>query len=45
MLCEEGMIIIEARSAFLIPYNTKHATPTKTHNNVGKINKHCTNYA
>ncbi len=26
-LCEEGMIIAEARSALLVPQNTKHATP------------------
>jgi hypothetical protein len=44
MLCEESMNAIEARSTFLVPQTTKHATTTKTYNNIGKINKHCTNY-
>jgi hypothetical protein len=30
MLCEEEMIIIEARNAFLVPQITKQATPLKT---------------
>jgi hypothetical protein len=30
MLCEKGMIIVEARSALLVPQSTKHATPPKT---------------
>jgi hypothetical protein len=44
MLCEENMTTIEARSALLVPQNTKHATLTKTHSNVGKTEKYCTNY-
>jgi hypothetical protein len=44
MLCEESIIIVEARNALSIPYNTKYATPMKTQNNTGKIDKHCTNY-
>jgi len=43
MLCEKGMIILEARNAFLVPQNTKHVAPTKTKNNIGKIDKYCTN--
>ncbi len=30
MLCEKNMTTIEARSALLIPQNTKHATLVKT---------------
>jgi hypothetical protein len=41
MLCEESIIIVEARNALSIPYNTKYATPMKTHNNTGKFDKHC----
>ncbi len=37
MLCEEGMITIEARNAFSIPWDTKQSTPLKTQNNIGKI--------
>jgi hypothetical protein len=29
MLCEENMIIIETRSAFSIPHNTKHIALAK----------------
>jgi hypothetical protein len=43
MLCEEGMTTAKARSALLIPQNTKHATPPKTHSNTRKTNKYCTN--
>jgi hypothetical protein len=43
MLCEEGMIIIETRSALSVPQNTKQATPAKTQNNKRKIDKHCIN--
>ncbi len=44
MLCEEGMIIAEARSALLIPQNIKQVVLTKTQSNIGKNDKHCTNY-
>jgi hypothetical protein len=44
MLCEEGMITIEARSALSIPYSTKHASIVKTQSNIGKIDKHCIDY-
>jgi hypothetical protein len=44
MLCEEDMTIIEARNALSMPQNTKHATLTKTLNNIRKIGKHCINY-
>jgi hypothetical protein len=40
MLCEEGMTIIEARSALLIPQNSTN----KNTSNIGKTDKHCTNY-
>jgi hypothetical protein len=43
MLSEEGMTIIEAKSALLIPQSIKHALPAKTQSNIGKIDKHCTN--
>ncbi len=43
MLCEEGMTIIEARSALLVPQSTKLAASTKIESNVRKIDKHCTN--
>ncbi len=44
MLCEEGMIITQARSAFLVPRNTKQIALIKTYSNIGKTNKNCTNY-
>jgi hypothetical protein len=43
MLCEEGMITIEARIVLSIPQNIKQAILTKTQNNTRKTNKHCTN--
>jgi hypothetical protein len=43
MLCEEGMTIVETRSALSIPHGTK-ITPTKTQSNTRKTEKHCTNY-
>ncbi len=43
MLCEEGMTTVEARNALLVPQNTKHATPSITHSNIGKTKKYCTN--
>ncbi len=43
MLCEEGIIIAKAKSALLIPLSTKHIALVKTQNNMGKIDKHCTN--
>jgi len=44
MLCEENMTTIEARNALLVLQSTKHVAPTKTQNNIGKIDKHCINY-
>ncbi len=44
MLCEKGMTILETRSAFLVPQNTKQAALVKIHSTTGKTNKHCTNY-
>jgi hypothetical protein len=44
MLCEEGMTIVETRSALSIPHGTKQITPTKTQSNTRKTDKHCTNY-
>jgi hypothetical protein len=44
MLCEEGMITLETRSALLVPQSTKHAALVITHSNTWKIDKHCTNY-
>jgi hypothetical protein len=44
MLFEEGMIIVEARNALLIPPNIKQAILVKTQSNARKTNKHCTNY-
>ncbi len=41
MLCEEGMITIEAKNALLLPQSIKQIVPTKTQSNTGKINKHC----
>jgi hypothetical protein len=41
---KKGMTIIKARSALLGPQSTKHAVPGKTQSNVGKTDKHCTNY-
>jgi hypothetical protein len=43
MLCEEKMIIIEARNAFSVPQITKQATPLKTQSNTRKTDKYCTN--
>ncbi len=43
MLCEEGMTVAEARSALLVPQNTKQVAPIKTESNIGKIDKHYTN--
>jgi hypothetical protein len=43
MLCEENMIATKVRSALSVPQSIKPAT-TKTHSNIGKTNKHCTNY-
>jgi hypothetical protein len=42
MLCEEGMITTEARSALSIPKNTKQVVSMKTQSNVRKTDKHCT---
>jgi hypothetical protein len=44
MLCEESMTTIEARNALLVLQSTKQVAPTKTQNNIGKIDKCCTNY-
>jgi hypothetical protein len=44
MLCEEGMTIAEARNALSVPHSMKHVVPSKTQSNIGKTNKHCTNY-
>jgi hypothetical protein len=44
MLCEKGMIIVEARSALLVPQSIKQVVPTKTQSNIGENHKHCTNY-
>jgi hypothetical protein len=44
MLCEEGITNVKAKSALLVPHNTKHVALVKTQNNIGKTNKHCTNY-
>ncbi len=43
MLCEEEMIIVEARNAFLVPQIIKQATPLKTQSNTRKTDKYCTN--
>ncbi len=43
MLCEEGMITAETRSALLVPQSIKHAILAKTQSNIG-YNKHCINY-
>jgi hypothetical protein len=43
MLCEEGMTIVEAGNALLVPQSAKHATLTKTQSNTRKINKYYTN--
>ncbi len=43
MLCEKGMIIVEARNALSVPQNIKQAAPQKTQNNTRKIDKYCTN--
>ncbi len=43
MLCEEGMITVEAKSALLVPHSTKQTTPPKTQGNTWKIDKCCTN--
>jgi hypothetical protein len=42
-LCEKNMTTIEVRSALIVPHNIKQAVLAKTQNNMGKINKHCTN--
>ncbi len=44
MLCEEGMTIVEVKSAFLIPQGIKQAPPPKAQSNTRKIDKYCTNY-
>ncbi len=44
MLCEEGMTIVEARSALSKPHSTKLSAPPKTQNNTRKTDKYCTNY-
>jgi len=44
MLCEEGKITIEIKSALLVPHNIKHAILIKTKSNTRKTNKHYTNY-
>jgi hypothetical protein len=41
MLCEEGVITIEAKSALLLPHNIKQIVPAKTLSNTRKIDKHC----
>jgi hypothetical protein len=43
MLCEEGMTTIEARSALLVPQNTKQIIPPKTQNDIGKTDKYYKN--
>ncbi len=43
MLCEEGMTTTKARSALLVPQNTKQVALAKTQNNTRKIDKQCTN--
>jgi hypothetical protein len=44
VLCEERMIVAEARNALLVPQTTKQVTPPKTQRNTRKTNKLCTNY-
>ncbi len=44
MLCEEGMTIAKAKSALLVPYSTKQATPEKTQSNTRKTHKYYTNF-
>jgi hypothetical protein len=44
MLCEEGMTIVKTRSALLVPQSIKQAVPAKTQSNIGKTDKHYTNY-
>jgi hypothetical protein len=44
MLHEEGMITAKARSSLSVPHSIKHATPSKTQNNIKNTNKYCTNY-
>jgi hypothetical protein len=44
MLCEQCTTIAEARSVMSVPQSIKHAVPTKTQSNIGKTDKHCTNY-
>ncbi len=44
MLCEEGMTTVEVRNALLVPHSIKQAVLVKTQSNIGKIEKHCTNY-
>jgi hypothetical protein len=43
MLCEEGMIITQARSAFSIRQSIKQVAPSKTQSNTNKIDKHYIN--
>jgi hypothetical protein len=43
MLCEEGMITIEAMSALSIPHSIKQVIPAKTQNNKRNTNKHYIN--
>ncbi len=40
MLCEEIMIITQARNAFSLTQSIKQITPPKTQSNTNKINKH-----
>jgi recombinational DNA repair protein RecR len=37
------MITTNVRSALLVPHTTKQTTLIKTHNNIGKPDKHCIN--
>ncbi len=43
MLCEEGMTIVETRSALSIPQSTKQVASIKTQSIIGKIEKHYIN--
>ncbi len=38
------MTTLETRSAYSVPESVKQAALVKTHNIIGKIDKHCTNY-
>ncbi len=44
MLCEEGMTTAKVRNALLVPHSIKQTLLAKTQSNIGKIEKHCTNY-